>query len=224
MEQDKRKRKTESVQVGADTWKRVLKCEGETVLTITLRWPKLPEDQPSLRRIGRYYQHVSNQWRSRWEVCLYAQACAALAEARKNSYPFHPWEAALDFTVTYNAQCLLSLYMDAYEFTGGAHGNTVRCGDTWDLICAMPRTLASFFPAGSRWRKESIAAVRAEIERQIATGDYGYLDGWYEAAAKDFDPCRFYLTDQGVTVFYPLYSLAPYVEGFPAFVVAPLPE
>ncbi len=224
MEQPIRGCAIESAPLEEGRWKRVLKCEGETVLTINLRWPKLPQDRPSFRRIGRYYQHVADRWRSRWEVCLYAQACAALAEARNNSYPFHPWEAALDFTVTYHERGLLSLYMDAYEFTGGAHGNTVRCGDTWDLSRGMPRTLASFFPAGSRWRRESIAAVREEIERQIATGEYSYLDGWYEAVATQFDPCRFYLTSQGVAVFYPLYSLAPYVEGFPTFLVVPLPE
>lgn len=214
----------ESVRIDAGSWKRVLHCEGETVLTITLRWPKLPEEHPSLRRIGRYYQHAADQWRSRWEVCLYAKACAELASLRERCLPFRPWEAALDFTVTYNAKGLLSLYMDTYEFTGGAHGNTVRCGDVWDLPCAMPRILPSFFPPGSRWRRESIAAVRTEIERQIATGDYTYLDGWHEAAAAEFDPCHFYLTDQGIVVFYSLYSLAPYVEGILPFVIAPLPE
>lgn len=222
MERDKCK--VESVNVEAGTWKQVLKCEGEPVLSFTLRWPKLPEDSAAFRRIGRYYQYAADRWRTRWETCLFASACEELKRAREQSFPFRPWEAALDFTVTYNEKGLFSLYMDAYEFTGGAHGNTVRCGDAWDLNSGMPCTLPMFFPRGSRWRWESIAAVRTEIERQIATGDYMYLDGWYQAAAKEFDPCRFYLTDQGATVFYPLYSLAPYVEGFPAFVVAPWPE
>lgn len=214
----------DAVPVEAECWKRVLQCEGEPVLTISLRWPKLPDSTPALRRVGRYYRHVADQWRARWEVCLYARACAERASLRERCLPFHPWEAVLDFTVTYNEKGLFSLYMDAYEFTGGAHGSTVRCGDVWDLVCGMPRPLPSFFPQGSRWRRDSIAAVREEIKRQIASGEYMYLDGWYEAAAAEFDPCRFYLTDQGVTVFYPLYTLAPYVEGIPAFVVAPLPE
>lgn len=212
------------VQVDAGTWKRVLKCEGEPVLTMTLRWPKLPEEQSSLRRIDRYYQHMADRWRARWEVCLFAQACAELSSLRERSLPFRPWEAALDFTVTYNANGLLSLYMDSYEFTGGAHGNTVRCGDVWNLSCAMPRSLHSFFPDGSHWKRESITAIRSEIERQLATGEYMYFDGWYETVATEFDPSRFYLTEDGVTVFYPLYTLAPYVEGITTFVVAPFPE
>lgn len=213
------KKQAESVAVEADLYKRVLKCEGEVVLTLSIRTPRLPETSPALRRIGRYYHHAGQCWRARWETKLYAQACASLAEMRAQSYPFHPWEAVLDFTVSFNENCLLSLYMDSYEFTGGAHGNTVRCGDTWDLCNGMPRTLPTFYPPKSHWRREAVAAVHTEIERRLATGEYLYLDGWEQEVITQFDPCRFYLTGDGVTLFYPLYTLAPYVEGIPTFLI-----
>lgn len=213
------KKQTESVVVEADVYKRVLKYEGEVVLTLSIRTPRLPEDRPAFRRIGRYYKHAAECWRIRWEVALYQRVCAELAALRERSLPFQPWEAVLDFTVAYNEKGLLSLYMDSYEYTGGAHGNTVRCGDTWDLCTGMPCTLASFYPSKCHWKREAIAAVRAEIERQLATGEYMYLDGWDQAVVTQFDPCRFYLSSGGVTLFYPLYTLAPYVEGIPAFLV-----
>jgi len=51
-----------------------------------------------------------------------------------------------------------------------------------------------------------------------------YFDDWEKKAETEFDPGRFYLTQEGVTVFYPLYTLAPYVEGMPAFTIPwPLP-
>lgn len=213
------KKATETVAVEAASWKQVLKCEGESVLTLSLRWPQLPEDTPARRRMGRYYQHVADQWRARWESVRYAQACASLAALRARSLPFWPWEATLDFTVTYHEKGLLSLYMDAYEYTGGAHGNTVRCGDTWSLQNGMPRTLPSFFPPKTHWRRQCIGNLREQISQQVASGEYLYLNGWNEAAATEFDPCRFYLTGDGVTLFYPLYTLAPYVEGIPTFLV-----
>lgn len=213
------KKRAESVVVEADVYKRVLKCEGEVVFSLSIRTPRLPEDCPAFRRIGRYYKHAANFWRTRWEVELYRRACAELAALRERSLPFRPWEAALDFTVTYNGQGLLCLYMDSYEFTGGAHGSTVRCGDTWDLHTGMPRPLPSFYPPKSHWRQEATAAVRTEIERRLSTGEYLYLDGWEGAVAAQFDPCRFYLTTDGVILFYPLYTLAPYVEGIPTFLV-----
>ena len=36
----------------------------------------------------------------------------------------------------------------------------------------------------------------------------------------DFDPERFYLTEAGPVIYFPLYSIAPYAEGIPAFSLA----
>jgi hypothetical protein len=37
------------------------------------------------------------------------------------------------FKVTCLCGCIISLWFDRYEFTGGAHGNTVRTAQTWNL-------------------------------------------------------------------------------------------
>lgn len=213
-----------SVPVEDGCWKQALKCEEEPVLTLTLRWPKLPEERAAQRRIGRYYRQVAEQWKARWEVVLYRQACAALAEAREQSRPFHPWEAMLGYTVAYNENGLLSLCLDAYEYTGGAHGMTVRCAGTWDLCAGCPRSLGSFFPPRCHWRRLIVRKVREQWAARLAQGETLSLDGWEQSAAADFDPERFYLTDEGLTVFYPLYTLAPYAEGMPAFVILPTEE
>nr|WP_173023458.1 MULTISPECIES: DUF3298 and DUF4163 domain-containing protein [unclassified Pseudoflavonifractor] len=210
--------------VDSGQWKHVLKCEEEPVLTLDLRWPRLPDENAALRRISRYYQRFADQWKARWEAALYARACAALAEARENSRPFQPWQAQLVYTVTYNENGLLSLFSDAYEYTGGAHGMTVRCADAWNLTDGSPRSLSSFFPPRSRWRRQVLEAVRTQIAARLATGESVYFDDWEKKAETEFDPGRFYLTQEGVTVFYPLYTLAPYVEGMPAFTIPwPLP-
>ena len=35
--------------------------------------------------------------------------------------------------------------------------------------------------------------------------------------AQSFDPDRFYLAEDGLVIFYPLYSLGAYSEGIPTF-------
>ncbi len=40
--------------------------------------------------------------------------------------------------------------------------------------------------------------------------------------SKRFSPRRFYLTEDGPVVFYPVESVAPAMEGFPSFSLAEL--
>ena len=207
--------------VEAGTWKRILKREGEAVLTLSLRWPKLPEDRAGLRRINRCYQRMAGLWQNRWEGALYQNACETAAAAQAAGRSFSPWEAVLDFTVTYQDEDLLSLYLDAYEYAGGAHGLTVRHADTWDLSTGTPRTLASFFP-GRHWRKEILSALHAQAQSRVAAGTTLYYDNWPELLTAYFDPERFYRTQEGLSIYYPLYTIAPYAEGIPVFSL-PLP-
>ena len=208
------------VSVEAETWTQVLKYEEEPVLTLSLRWPTLPDERASFRRIGRYYAQVSQLWKKRWSQVLYCSACQAAAAAREQSRPFRPWEASLDYVLTYCQNGLLSLYLVLYENTGGAHGITTRCGDTWELCSGTPRSLRSFFPSGSHPRRMLLGEAGAQIERRIASGESLYYSDWAQRLVSDFSPERFYLTPEGqIAFFYPLYTLAPYAEGIPVFTI-----
>lgn len=211
------KKRVDSIPVEESVYKRVLKCGDEPVLTLTIRLPKLTGETAAVRRIARCYRRLSDVWRARWEGTLYQSACAAQTEASAASRPFRPWEAQLGYTVTYHEKGLLSLYLDAYEYTGGAHGVTTRFADTWDLRTGFPRLLPSFFPPKTRWRQVVLTAVREQVNVLLATGESAFFDDWGTSAAADLDPCNFYLTEEGVVVFYQLYTLAPYVEGILSF-------
>lgn len=198
-------------------WKRTLRWNEKAVLSYTLRCPKIMETNRATRRLSRYYRHVADEWKHRWEAQLYPAACQA---AQDTSRPFQPWEATLTYEVTYHQDGLLSLYLDAYEWTGGAHGITLRTGDTWELSSGTPRALASFFPRGCRWKAETLRQVRAQIQARMDSGESVFFPEWSTLAASHFHPERFYLTTDGPAVFYPLYTIAPYVEGIPVFSLA----
>lgn len=83
---------------------------------------------------------------------LYQQAIATYQESQENGFPFHPYEAILQYEITYNQHCLLSLYRDQYTYTGGAHGSTVRASDTWNLMNGRSIPLSDFFPASQDYR------------------------------------------------------------------------
>lgn len=210
----------EQVTVEAETWGETMKHEGTPVLTLSLRWPKLPDDRASFRRISRYYQQAADVWRKRWQTVLYPRACEAVSAAWERSRPFRPWEARGDYSVTYDQNGLLSLRLESYEYTGGAHGVTVLCGDVWDIASGTPRPLYSFFPSARRPKRFLLAEAAKQIETRVASGESLYYSDWARRLAADFSPERFYLTPDGkISFFYPLYTLAPYAEGIPTFTV-----
>lgn len=206
----------ETIPLEAGAWRRVLKWEGEPVLTISLRWPRLSEDLPGLRRVSRYYRQVADCWRVRWEKDLYARAQEAAAAAREASRPFTPWSADLDFTPTLRENGLLSLYQDAVERTGTPRTVTLRRSDTWELPSGTPRSLASFLPPPHR-RRRILEEVAAQIERRVASGESLFYEDWRRRLPAAFDPDRFYLTVEGAELYFPLCTVAPYAEGIPVF-------
>lgn len=212
---------THRLAVETEEWKRALEWEGETVLSISLQYPKLPEESPGLRRVGRYYRRLAQQWQSRWEGPLYLQAQAWAQAMRERSRPFQPWEARLTYHIACQTETLLSLWVDAYEYAGGAHGVTTRQGDTWELPAGLPRSLASFFPPRCPWRKRVLEQVEREIRRRLDAGEAWFEPDWQRLIVREFRPEHFYCTPEGPQVFYPLYSIAPYAEGIPVFPIVP---
>lgn len=210
-----------SAPVETQQYKRVLKWEAEPVLTLSVEFPKFPEDGPGFRRVNRYYCQVARQWRARWEGALYEQAREEARSLREASRPFRPWEARLTYQITCREDGLLSLYLDAYEYAGGAHGMTVRQGDAWSMPEGACRSLRSFFPPRCRWRQAVLDQVSRSIQARLAAGESWFDPNWQELIVRTFDPERFYCTKEGPVVFYPLYSIAPYAEGIPVFPIVP---
>ena len=149
---------------------------------------------------------------------LFRQAKEQFEEDQQVGAPVRIFEAVTEFTVTLNEDCALSLYADRYEYTGGAHGNTLRTSDTWDVpACAhIPLSGLCALPAGCR--AYVIQQVVHQIEAQITDGEY-YFDDYRKNAALYFNPHSFYLMPEGLTVYYQQYEIAPYSSGIPEFLI-----
>ena len=201
----------------APVWRereKTLAWEGEPVLTYTVKALALPT---APARLERYYRRTEAAWTARWEKILYPRACAALRAARAASRPFRPWEASLTPAVTLDAPERLSLTVDAVERLDGPHAVTLRRGDAWALPGGKPLALAELFPAGFRWRRWVLEEVARQLRARQASGESRFWPDWERRLARSFDPERFFLTEEGPSVFFPLYALGPYVEGIPTF-------
>jgi len=123
------------------------------------------------------------------------------------------------FETTYNQDCTVSTYLDRYEYTGGAHGSTIRSSGTFDTQSGRKRTLSSFFARPAGYRAYITERVLGQIEKSIKSGENIYFENYRELVLKTFNPESFYLRPEGIVVYFQQYDIAPYASGIREFLI-----
>lgn len=200
--------------------KKELKYNGIVMLKAEIAYPQVQlKNQRSQNRINTYYQNAARHFFRHAATELFANAVTDYHYRQKNDFPFNPYEAVMQDTVMLNQGCTLSTYIDQYTFTGGAHGNTQRFSETWNLRTGRRLQLEDIFgpqePCCRTLLRFILDAADAEAKKDpgIFFEDYRVLLVQY------FDPESFYLTPEGITVYYQQYEIAPYASGIPVFTI-----
>ena len=197
---------------------RAWEAEGVPVLWASAEVPEpVPAEDRTSRRIRRFYQLQCRAFLRYCERCLLPQAAAEARAALEASRPLPAFRAELRYQVTYNEGGLWSLYTQVRESAGTGPALVTRRGDTWDLAAGYPVPLRNFFPAGTAWKKRLLTHAAAEVERRERAGAARWREDWRRALRRRFNPQNFYLTQEGLAWFYPMYALAPASEGVPVF-------
>ena len=192
--------------------------EGIPVLSAAVSLPQpVPAADKVSRRVRRYYQAQCRAFLRYCEKSLLPQAEAEYRSALASSAPLPKFRAELGYRVTFNDSGLWSLYTQSREVTLPGRTLLSRWGDTWDLAAGYPGPLTAFFPPGRSWRQQLLETAAGEIQRQERSGVARYREDWRRALRHRFNPRDFYLTEEGLTFFYPMYAIAPAAEGIPAF-------
>ena len=183
--------------------------EGVPVLRGEARVPlPVPAEDGVSRRIKRFYRLQCRSFLRYCERCLLPQAAAEYRAALEASRPLPAFRAELDYRVTYNRGGLWSLYTQVRESLGSGPALLTRRGDTWDLAEGYPAPLKDFFPVGTAWKKKLLAQAAEEIQRRERAGAGRFHEGWRRELRR-FNPQNFYLTEEGLAFFYPMYAIAP---------------
>jgi len=123
----------------------------------------------------------------------------------------------MQYVVTLNAACKLSSYTDRYEYTGGAHGNTLRSSSNWNLNTGTTIKLENVFYNGEDFVPLIIDQLIQLAQEQVIQNPYLYFDNYKELIVNNFNPNNFYLTPIGITIFYQHYEIGPYSSGIIEF-------
>lgn len=197
--------------------KNELEYEGTVLLTYRIAYPVFlgSRYQMALAVVNKYYEQKALAYQTYLENELFAQAVEQYKESLENNYPMNPYEAIVEFKQTYAQACVLSLYFDQYEYTGGAHGNTVRTSQTWNLQRCGRIRLEELFGCGLDYKDYIFSQVKSQIEKNPDI----YFDNYGTLLIETFNPESFYCTPQGIVVYYQQYDIAPYSSGIREFLI-----
>ncbi len=189
------------------------------IVTIDITYPQIHlnrsfEIQTS---INSFYQGEAYNFANHGATELKNNAIEHYEYATRNGYPFNAYDAVMKYTVTLNDNCLLSTYFDQYEYTGGAHGMTVRSSSNWDLLTGASIEMEDLFEPQVDYSQLVIDQILKTANQQVSTGNTMYFEDYQELIVKYFNPEHFNLSPTGIIVYYQLYEIGPYASGIIEF-------
>jgi hypothetical protein len=168
--------------------------KGETVLEASGLFP-----QTGIEGIDRYYRSCRDDFES---------MCAKWAEEAERDERFYYFNA--DYQVELNAGGLFSVLRTLHEYTGGVHGMySVYC-ETFSVSSGNLLTLDDLFSVPQReYTERLLETVYAVIDQN--PGDF-HAEA-RELALTLFPYQTFTVTENGISLIYDVYNLAPYAMG-----------
>lgn len=131
---------------------------------------------------------------------------------REGESKLPPYEFNSSYIVTYNQKGLLSILIDKYDYTGGAHGGTVRQAYNFNLEDGSLLTLKELFGDNSSYMK----VINGDLKEGFESHP-GYFGG-FNGIGNDFT--GYYLQGDQVTFFFQVYDYTPYAAGIPEYSIS----
>lgn len=193
----------------------------ETIVKTTMQYPKFKVEgaQSAVNQINGFYLQRADEFRFLVRSRIFPAAVMQYEDPDRGRTEMPEYEAMLDFEKTYEDGCTVSLYTDEYQYMGGAHGNTVRSSDTWELKSGYRYRLEDLFPEGNDYRGVLTGEIIRQIAAAVAQGDQSYFDDYENLVLNTFQEENFYLRADGLVIYFQQYDIAPYSSGIQEFVI-----
>lgn len=173
----------------------------------------------SIRKFNQFNQVKAMNLKLYAEKELFKNAQELFDYNMSNNYPFSPYELVYTFTPTYNKSNIISLYADEYVYAGGAHGSTIRSSQNWNMSTGSQFSLPDLFNNDCLYIIYILKEIFHQIEIQIENEAGSYFENYAKLAVENFQSNQFYITDDGIAIFYQQYDIAPYSSGIPVFII-----
>lgn len=195
--------------------------KNNNIMRYTIKYPQFISEtyQTIAGKLNSLYRTKAVMYERSNVMNLFQMAMVEYEYSVANNFPIRQFEAVVDFTVTYNQSCLVSLYFDQYEYAGGAHGLTVRYSDTWNLERSRRMELGDFFPHQNNYKEFILQMIDKQIEYKLANEAAMFFDDYEKLVKENFKANNFYLSKEGLVIYFQQYDIAPYAAGLPTFII-----
>lgn len=197
------------------TWKSEQISYQAAKLKLLVSYPVLSgaENEEAISKINAKLKAEAERYAAAGRQTL-QKAAKENAEAERD-YPdttIPPVEYEGAYTVTYNEAGKISLYVDYYLYTGGAHGGTERVPYTFDLKTGALISLKEAAGGNSDYVSIINKAIQAQIKQQQLLP--------LLVPFKTIESDRPYFLKHGaLVVYFKQYEYTPYAAGMPEFTV-----
>lgn len=203
-----------------------LYCRDIPVLKYHIRYPSFTTtcSQEAAQSINLHYGDLANSMERYVQNILYPLAAESARYIQKNDPPFHSYEFNMSYKVTCSSGCMTSLYLEQYSFMGGAHGATVRTSDTWDFITGRQLQLGDFYSSTPGYEKDIREWITYQISRILVNQPSAFFEDYVQRLHDSFKPENYYLSQDGLVLYFQQYDIAPYAAGLPEFTLPYEPD
>jgi hypothetical protein len=131
--------------------------------------------------------------------------------AKRDSAVEHTYQFFQNYIVSYNENGVLSLVIDQYNYTGGAHGSNIRTGLTFSLKDGKLLSLDDLLKEKSPEYKEKLDKIVLKGLQEMG----GYFGDFNGLTAN----VNYYVKPDGLALFFQQYEYTAYAAGIPTFVI-----
>lgn len=126
-----------------------------------------------------------------------------------------PYVINVNNNVTYNKNNILSITLNLYSYTGGAHGSSVDESFNFDINTGNRGVIEDFLGNNRNYNKIILDNVKATINKNPEL--------YFKEAVDKLNLIpynqKFFLTDKDLVIYFDEYEIAPYVAGIPKFYI-----
>lgn len=194
-----------------------MKYENTVVLKYHIEYPEIVMDwqqnRNGIKKFNDYNLKMALQTQQKAENELYKEAIELYKYNKENGYPQMMYELYREYQITLNQENAVSMYIDEYIFSGGAHGTTTRTSQTWNLMLGKMVELYELYPNEPYF----LLGILRKINREISENLENFFADPYPLVVEYFNPESYYIDNGKVVIYFQQYDIAPYSSGIIEF-------